>query len=122
MSLPAFRDAAYPDPMFEMVSTTTPAMLTGLSDAVRGRTIAGITIHDAVAESVLGAEDRPIVRLSLVLDDAAPELDTWPHDALREIDQLVWDTALRLDIEEFVFIKRQGMSAANGRRRPRTGR
>lgn len=122
MSMPAAVGAAYPDPMFDLVPTTTPAMLTALAEALRGRTVAGITIHDAVAESVLGADDRPIVRLSLVLDDAAPDLDTWPYDALREIDRLARTTALELGVEEFVYIVREGVSAATGQRRPRAGR
>jgi hypothetical protein len=99
-------------------STTTPAMLAALSDAVRGRVVDGITVQDADAVLELGVDDEQIVHLTLVLDDPAPDR-TWPHDKLRAIDRMVRDEGYRLAIDEFVYIGYRRAGAAHGAHPPR---
>lgn len=91
-------------------TTTTPAKLAALCDALRGEVVAGIRIHDARAELVPGATGETIVRLTLLLDNPAPGHDTWPLDALRDIETRAWDDAATLAIPEWVYVKHAPLS------------
>jgi hypothetical protein len=99
-------------------TTATPAKLAALCDALRGQVIAGIRVHDARAELVPGATGETIVRLTLLLDDPAAGEDTWPLDALRDMETLAWDEAGRLDIPEWVYVKHSALSNAETSFRP----
>ena len=106
-------------------TTTTPAKLAALCDALRGQTVAGVRIHDVRAELVPGATGETIVRLTLLLDDPAAGEDTWPLDALREMETRAWDEAARLGIPEWVYVKHTPLSDAGAfrpARRHRTSR
>jgi len=94
----------YPGSM-TAATATTPAKLAALCDALR-------------AEIVPGATGEPIVRLTLVIDDPAPRLRTWPLDALRSMETLAWDEAARLGIAEWVYVKHRPLSAVRNARRP----
>jgi hypothetical protein len=99
-------------------ASTTPTTLTALCDALRGRVVDGISVHDAGAEIVPGATGESIVRLTLVLDDPTAGLDTWPHKAIHAIDKFAWDEAGRLGIAE-VYMKHRPLSAVESSRRSR---
>lgn len=106
-------------------TTTTTAKLAALCDALRGQVLADIRVHDARAELVPGATGETIVRLTLLLDDPAPDNDTWPLDALRKMETRAWDEAARLDIPEWVYVKHTPLSDAGAFRpvrRHRTSR
>ncbi len=87
-------------------------------DALRGQVVAGIRIHDARAELVPGATGETIVRLSLLLDDPALGNDTWPLEALRDIETRAWDEAVILGIPEWIYVKHAPLSDAAGSFRP----
>jgi len=93
-------------------TTTTPAKLAALCDALRGQIVAGVRIHDVRAELVPGATGETIVRLTLLLDDPAVDADTWPLDTLREMETRAWDEAARLGIPEWVYVKHTPLSDA----------
>lgn len=99
-------------------TTTTPAKLAALCDALRGQVIDGIRIHDARAELVPGATGETIVRLTLLLDDPVPGHDTWPLDALRDMETRAWDKAAALAIPEWVYVKHASLRNAAESFRP----
>lgn len=104
-------------------TTTTPTKLAALCVALRGQVVAGVRIHDARAELVPGATGETIVRLTLLLDD--PAADTWPLDALRDMETRAWDEAVKLAIPEWVYVKHAPLSDAGAFRpvrRHRTSR
>lgn len=106
-------------------TTTTPAKLAALCEALRGQAVADIRIHDARAELVPGATGETIVRLTLLLDDPAAGEDTWSLEALREMETRAWDEAARLGIPEWVYVKHAPLSDAGAfrpARRHRTSR
>lgn len=115
---------AYPGAM-TAATTTTPAKLAGLCDALRGQIVNGIRLHDARAELVPGATGETIVRLTLLLDDPMAGEDTWPLDALRDMETRAWDEAAGLAIPEWVYVKHTPLSDAGTfrpARRHRTSR
>lgn len=99
-------------------TTTTAAKLAALCDALRGQVVTGVRIHDARAELVPGATGETIVRLTLLLDDPAPGNDTWPLDALRDMETRAWDGAAALAIPEWIYVKHAPLSDAAGSFRP----
>lgn len=99
-------------------TTTTATKLAALCDVLRGQVVADIRIHDARAELVPGATGETIVRLTLLLDDPAPGNDTWPLDALREMESRAWDEATGLGIPEWIYVKHAPLSDAAGSFRP----
>lgn len=106
-------------------TTTTPAKLAALCDALRGQVVDDIRIHDARAELVPGATGETIVRLTLLLDDPTTGEDTWPLDALRAMETRAWDEAAALAIPEWVYVKHTPLSEAGAFRpvrRHRTSR
>jgi hypothetical protein len=106
-------------------TTTRPAKLAALCDALHGQVVAGIRIHDARAELVPGATGETIVRLTLLLDDPPAGAETWPLDALRDTGTRAWDEAARLAIPEWVYVKHAPLSDAGAFRlirRHRTSR
>lgn len=106
-------------------TTTTPAKLAALCDTLRGQVVGGIRIHDARAELVPGATGETIVRLTLLIDDPAAGADTWPLDALRDMETRAWDEAAKLAIPEWVYVKHTPLSDAGSFRpvrRHRTSR
>lgn len=106
-------------------TSTTPAKLAAPCDALRGQVVAGIRIHDTRAELVPGATGETIVRFTLLLDDPAAGEDTWPLDALREMETRAWDEAADLGISEWVYVKHTPLSDAGSfrpARRHRTSR
>jgi hypothetical protein len=124
MTSAASPSALYAGPV-TAATTTTPARLAALCDALRGQAVADIRIHDARAELVPGATGETIVRLTLLLDDPAAGEDTWPLDALRKMETRAWDEAARLDIPEWVYVKHTPLSDADAFRpvrRHRTSR
>jgi hypothetical protein len=124
--LPSARQTAtpYAGPV-TAATTTTPAKLAALCDALRGQVVAGIRIHDARAELVPGATGETIVRLTLLLDDPPAAAETWPLDALRNMETHAWDEAAQLGIPEWVYVKHAPLSDAGSfrpARRHRTSR
>jgi hypothetical protein len=97
-------------------SRTTTAMLTELADAMRDRVVDGIRIHDARAVLDWGAGDDLIVRLTVIIDDAPPELDSWPLDALASIERVARHEGYRIGIEEWVYVRRRRLSTVEGGR------
>jgi hypothetical protein len=87
------------------LTVTTPAKLAALCEALRGRVIDGILIHDTRTEIVPGATGEPIVRVTLILDDPESRRHTWSLDALRSMETQAWDEAARLEITEWVYVK-----------------
>ena len=112
---------AYPGAMTAATSTT-PAKLAALCDALRGQVVADIRIHDARAELVPGATGETIVRLTLLLDDPAAGENTWPLDALRAMETRAWDEAASLAIPEWVYVKHAPLSDAGSFRTVRRHR
>jgi hypothetical protein len=77
---------------------TMAEMLTALADALRGRTVDGVHIYDALVERDLGIDNEPIVRVTLLLDNPRPGLPTWPVGTIRSLDDLsrrvAWDLGI----------------------------
>lgn len=112
MTTTAAAGSAYPGAM-TTATATTPAKLAALCDALRDQVVAGIRIHDTRAEIVTGATGEPIVRLTLLLDDPAAG-ETWPLDAIEDMETRAWDEANQLGIPEWVYVKHVPRSDAAG--------
>jgi hypothetical protein len=112
MKASAATDAAYPQHM-ATAAATTAKRLAALCNPLRGQVVAGVRIHDARAEVTPGAVE-PIIRLTLLLDDPEDGRDTWPMDAMREMESRAWDEAARLGLPEWVYVKHVPLSDAAG--------
>jgi hypothetical protein len=79
-------------------------MLTALADALRGRTVDGVHIYDALVERDIGTDNEPIVRVTLLLDNPRPDLPTWPVRTVSALDDLARRVAWDLGIPDWLRI------------------
>jgi len=96
--------AGYAGPVSLPMSGATPEMLEQLVDAMRGRVVEGIRIHDARASTDIGGHGIPMVRVVLLVDDPQPDEWTWPVEKIRAIDYLARREAWqRIGIPDHVY-------------------
>lgn len=96
--------AGYSDLVTLPVSATSTRMLDDLVEAIRGRVIGGLRVHDAHAELKPGAEGDTVVRLTVLVDDPPAGAPTWPLDAADAIEHEAQRIAWDLGIVEWVYL------------------
>jgi len=95
------------------MSGATPEMLEQLVDAMRGRVVDGIRIHDARASTDIDGDGEPMVRLVVLVDDPQPDEWTWPVEKIYAIDTLALREAWhRIGIPDSVYTTYVALSEA----------
>jgi hypothetical protein len=90
----------------------TPEALTALADALRGRAVEGVRIHDVMLERDFGIDYEPWLRVTLLLDDPRPGQPTWPVAAMEAISRTAREAAWELGIPTWLRLSHVSISEA----------
>jgi hypothetical protein len=89
-----------------------PETLDGLADAIRGRVVEGVRIHDAQAFTDVDTDGEPVVRLRVLVGNPRAGERTWPVETHRAINRLARQEAARLGVTDWVYVSRVALREA----------